>query len=333
MILSSEQTKVDSRQCRPAGAIAAVTIVLIALFASLARSETSRTVRIVVPIAPGGFADTLSRLLDEEISDAEGLTVMVETRPGAGTALGTEAVARAAPNGNTLLFTAPAFVINPLLRTLSYDPLTSFEPVCYLARAPMVLAVNSASNFHTLADLIDAARAHPGGLTLAASAGSLFQIVFEQLKRAANVAITFVPYPGNSPTVSALLGGHVTSILVTYSDAAAQIEAGKLRALAIASAERVEIAPQLPTFAEAGYRSIDAEGWFGVVAPANTPTYVISQLAGWFSAALQAPRIKAKLLEQGNLAVGTCGAPFGAFLRKQYDDYGRVIRESNMQAE
>jgi len=333
MIVSSERTKIGSRVCWPAGTIAAATIVLIAIFASFARSETTRTVRIVVPIAPGGFADTLARMVAEATSRAEGLTVMVEDRPGAGTALGTEAVARAAPDGNTLLLTAPAFVINPLLRKLNYDPLTSFEPVCYLARAPMVIAVNSASSFHTLADLIDAARAHPSGLTLAGSSGSLFQIVFERLKRAANVDMTFVPYPGNIPAVTALLGGHVTSILVSYSDAAAQMEAGKLRALATASAERLELAPQLPTFAEAGYPSIDAEGWFGLVAPAKTPTPVVSQLAGWFSEALRTPTIKAKLLEQGNLAVGMCGAPFAAFLHKQYDDYGVVIRESKMQAE
>ena len=331
MIASNLQTKIGSRLCRSAGVIAAAAVVLIALFLSSAQTETARTIRIIVPLAPGGFADTLSRMLAEEISGAEGLTVVVENRPGAGTALGTEAVARAAPDGNTLLYTAPAFVINPLLRKLSYDPLTSFEPVCYLARAPMVIAVNSASNFHTLADLIDAARAHPGGLTLAASSGSLFQIVFEQLKRAANVDMTFVPYPGNTPAVSALLGGHVTSILVNYSDTAAQT--GKLRALATASAERLELAPDLPTFAEAGYPSIDAEGWFGLVAPAKTPTPVVSQLAGWFSAALRTPKIKTALGEQGNLAVGTCGAPFAAFLHKQYDEYGRVIRESKMQAE
>ena len=338
MIVSSLRTKIGSPLCRSAGVIAAAAVVLIALFFSalffsLGRTETARTVRIVVPIAAGGFGDTLSRLLAEEISGAQGLTVLVEDRPGAGTALGTEAVARAAPDGNTLLFTAPAFVINPLLRKLSYDPLTSFEPVCYLARAPMVIAVNSASRFHTLADLIDAARAHPGGLTVAASSGSLLQIVFEQLKRAASVDITFVPYPGNTPAVSALLGGHVTSIIVTYSDAAAQIETGKLRALATASAQRIELAPQLPTFAEAGYPSIDAEGWFGLVAPAKTPTRVVSQLAGWFSTALRTPKIKTKLREQGNLAVGTCGAPFAAFLHKQYDEYGHVIRESKMQAE
>src|SRR5262249_54472422 len=154
-------------------------------------------------------------------------------RPGGGTVIGTEAVSRAAPDGNTLLVTAPALVIGPHLGRGSYDPLTSFEPICQLTRTPMVIAVNGASPYRTPADFIDAARSKPGSLTLASVPGSVAHVAFEMLKRAANVDFTFVPYPGDAPAVNDLLGGHVASVLVPYAGVVGeQAKAGTLRVLA-----------------------------------------------------------------------------------------------------
>jgi tripartite-type tricarboxylate transporter receptor subunit TctC len=133
--------------------------------------------------------------------------------------------------------------------------------------------------------------------------------------------------------VTALLGEHVTSAFVAYFDAAEQVKAGKLRALAVASQTRIPALPDVPTVAEAGYQDVEVEGWGGLVAPAKTPKETISQLAGWFTAAMQVPEVKAKIATQEVYPVGICGAEFGAFLRKQYDDYGRVIREANIKAE
>jgi tripartite-type tricarboxylate transporter receptor subunit TctC len=153
------------------------------------------------------------------------------------------------------------------------------------------------------------------------------------LKRAAGVNMTFVAYPGDAPAVNALLGEHVTSVLYTYAAVAAQEKAGKLRVLAIASQKRINALPDVPTIAESGYKDIDADFWYGLVAPARTAKDRLAQLAGWFSTAVQSPEIKPKLAVLGHDPVGMCGADFGALIRKQYDDYGRIIREANIKAE
>ena len=242
---------------RLATAVAALTtvgVILPAPFRQEARSETARTIKIVVPFPAGGTADILARLLGEQISRDRGVTIVVENRPGAGAVIGTEAVARATPDGNTLLVTASLFVVSPHLRKVNYDPLTSFEPICQLTSTPTVILVNSASPYLTLADLLDAARAKPGSLTLATVAGSSSHVAFEMLKRAANVDISFVPYPGGAPAVTALLGNHVTSVLLPYAGLEEHLKMGKLRALASASRTRSELLPNLPTVAEAGYK-------------------------------------------------------------------------------
>jgi tripartite-type tricarboxylate transporter receptor subunit TctC len=264
----------------------------------------------------------------------QGPTIVVENRPGAGSVVGTDAVSRAAPDGNTVLLYSKESVINPHLHKVNYDPLTSFEPICRLVTSPTVYSVNSASPYRTLADLIEAARAKPGSLTLAASGpASPFQIGFEVLKRAAAVNMTFVPFPGAAPAVTALLGGHVTSTLTTYTSVAEHVKAGKLRALVTGSRARIEALPDVPTVQELGYRDYELDIWYGLVAPARTPQQAISQLADWFTAATQVPEVRVKLAVQGLDPAAMCGPDFGALLRKQYSDYGRIIREANITAE
>jgi tripartite-type tricarboxylate transporter receptor subunit TctC len=309
-------------------------VVLIALSGEPAQAQTPRTIKIIVPSTPGGGADVLARLLADQISRTQGATLVVENRPGASNTIGTEAASRAAPDGNTLLITTPEFVINAHLRKLSYDPLSSFEQVCYLVRSPQLLVVHSASPIRTLADLLARARAKPGELTIAsAGPASSPHVALEGLKRAASVDFTYVPYQGSAPAVNALLGEHLTSVLASYPNVAEYVRSGKLRALATTSRERVEQMPDVPTIAESGLKNVEADIWFGVAAPAKTPADTLSRLSGWFAAALQAPDIKSKLVSQGLFPVGTCGTEFGTFVRQQYDDYGRVIREANVKAE
>jgi len=325
------------RFLRLAGGAAGLTVMIAiacALAGNGAWAQASRTIKIVVPFAPGGGADILARLQGEQIGRTQGPAVVVENRPGAGTVIATEAVARAAPDGNTLLIVGNSFVINPSLKKLSYDPLTSFEPICHLTRSPNVIAVNSASPHRTLADLINAARAKPGELTMAFNGPATSQhIGFEMFKRVAKVNMIPVPFAGAAPAVNSLMGEHVTSLFVNYPSAAEQVKAGRLRMLAVASRVRIETLPDLPTIAEAGYGDVEQEVWFGVVAPAKTPREQLSQLAGWFAAAVQAPEIKSKLAIQELYSVGVCGAEFAAYLRRQSDDYGRIIREANIKAE
>jgi tripartite-type tricarboxylate transporter receptor subunit TctC len=311
-----------------------VAVMLVALSGHAASSQTTRTIKIVVPAAPGGGTDILARLLAEQIRRTQGSTMVVENRPGAGGVIGTEAASRAAPDGNTLLISPPAMVVTPHLRKVNYDPLTSFEPICYLVSFPGLIVVNSASPYRTLAELMNAARTKPGDLTMASFGPATgAHIAVEMLKRAANVNITYVPYAGEAPAVNALLGEHVTSGLVTFAIVAEQLKADKLRALATASLTRIEPLPDVPTIAEAGYKDFDVANWVGLFAPAKTPKEAVSELAGWFIAAMQVPEVKANLAIQGLYPVGICGADFAAFLRKQYDDYGRYIRDANIKAE
>jgi tripartite-type tricarboxylate transporter receptor subunit TctC len=294
----------------------------------------ARTIKIINPYPPGGTADIVARVVSEHVGRTQGVTMLVENRPGAGTVIGTEAAARAAPDGNTLLITSVAFVINPHLRKLNYNPLTNFEPICNLTQSPQLLVVNSGSRYRTMADLIDAARARPGELTLASTGpASPSQIAFEMLKRAANVQMTYVPFPGNAPTVNAVLGGHVTAGIANYADVVGHLKAGTLRALVTPSPTRIDSLPEVPTAAESGYKEFEYEVWFGMFAPVKTPSRSISQLAGWFVAAMKVPDVREKLVGQGLYPVVTCGAEFAAGLRRQYDDYGRVIRQSDIKAE
>jgi len=318
---------------RLAAGVAALAFALL-LSGEGASSQTPRTIKLVVPVAPGGPSDTLARVLAEEIGRAHRLTMVIENRPGAGSVIGTEAVAHAAPDGNTLLLATPGFVANAHLRRLDYDPLTSFEPICLLVNDPPIIVVNGSSPYRTLADLVEAARAMPGALTLA-SVGPATppHIAVEMLKRSSNVNLTFVPYRGYAPTITALLGGHVTAALADFAVVAEHVKAGKLSALAVASKARIEQMPDLPTVAESGYSGFEVDVWFGLTAPAKTPKQVLAELASWFTAAMQVGEVKAKLIAQGLYPVGICGADFGAFIRKQYDDYGRIIREANIKAE
>jgi tripartite-type tricarboxylate transporter receptor subunit TctC len=213
--------------------VVAVAVLAFTLSGHGARSQAARTIKIVVPFAAGGVTDSMARLLAEQIGRTQGPTIVVEDRPGAGTVIGTEAVSRAAPDGNTVLIVGDSFVINAHVRKLTYDPLTSFEPICYLVQSPAVVVVNNTSPYRTLGDLLTAARAKPGELTMGASGpATAFQIAFGLLKHAANVNMIFVPYAGSAPAVSALLGEHVVSGIADYGVAAEHLRAGNARASA-----------------------------------------------------------------------------------------------------
>ena len=294
-----------------------------------AQAYPTRPVRIIVGFPAGGVADIVARLLGDQIGRSQGQRMLIENRAGAGGVIGTEAASRAAPDGSTLALISTDLLVPPHLRKLNYDLLTDFEPICELVSAPTVIIVNSASPYRTLADLLSAARAKPGNLT-AASAGQTHQIALEMLRRAAKIEMTIVPYPGGAPAVNALLGGHVTSALLSYSTASEQLKAGKLRALATFSRTRIEALPELPTVAESGYSDSEMDEWLGMLAPAKTPNEKVSQLVGWLTEALQAPELRAKFASLGLYSVGMCGAEFAAFLRKQYGDFGRIIREANI---
>jgi tripartite-type tricarboxylate transporter receptor subunit TctC len=300
-----------------------------------AQDLRDKTIRIVVPFPPGGTADILARLLSQQATQASGQKFVVENRPGAGTVIATEAVARSPADGATLLIMSNSFVINGIVRaSLPYDPLTSFEPVCFLVDSPQVLVVNEASPYRTLKELVDAARGRPGELSYAAVGPATTQhIAGEMFKQAAQINLTYVPYPGGAPAVTALVGNHVVSVLANYNEVMEQLRAGKLRPLAVASRQRIAPLPDVPTFIEAGFPDFETSAFFGAVVPAKTPNDAIAQLAAMFTGALKAPDVTAKLIVQGLEIVGTCGEDFRAHIRRQHDKYARAIRAGNIKAE
>jgi tripartite-type tricarboxylate transporter receptor subunit TctC len=314
--------------------VCAAALGLVPPIADEAWAQSTQTIKIIVPLPPGGAGDIVARLLSEQVGHAQGQNVVTENRPGAGSVIGTEAVARSAPDGNTLLINAPYLLIAPQVKKVGYDPLTSFEPVCYLVSSPGVIAVNGTSPYRTLADFLGEARKQPSRLTVASVGPATAQhIGLEMLKRAAGVDLTYVPYSGGAPAINALLGGHVTSVFAEYAPLAEHLKAGTLRALATSAKTRIGPLPELPTIAESGYAGYEVDLWWGLFAPAKTPNGTIAQLAKWFSEALQSDDIRKKLVAQGFSPVAMCGTNFAALLRKQYDDYGGIIREANIGAE
>ena len=296
-----------------------------------AEAQTARSLKIVVPLAAGGGADIVARVLAEQIGRAQNVTAVVENRPGAGTVIGTEAVARAAPDGETVILTNPAFLINPHIKKVGYDPLTSFDPVCNIVNFPLVFVVPADSALKTMADMLAMARAKPGSVTVAsAGTGNPTHIGFEVLKRATGLDMTYVPFAGAAPAVNALLGGHITSVYSDYTTVSAQLKAGTLRALAIGSRKRFAGLPDVPTLPATDY---EAESWNGVLAPAKTPKDTLAQLEGWFAAAGRSIELKEKLAALGIYPNIVCGGEYGAILAQQYEQYGTNIRASNIKAE
>jgi tripartite-type tricarboxylate transporter receptor subunit TctC len=245
-----------------------------------------------------------------------------------------EAVARAAPDGNTVLINGPALAITSHLRKVDFDPFTSFEPICRLVNSPTVLSVNSSSPYRTVSDLMNAARSKPGTLSLASvGPGTPFHIGFELLKRAARIDMNYITYPGSAPAITALLGDHVTAVLSNYIEVLAQVNSGRLRVLATATPSRLEPLPDVPTFAEAGYKEVEADVWFGAVLPAQTPKRIVDQYIAWFTKALQSPEVRSKFAAQQLYPVGLCGADYTDFMRTRFEKNGQIIREAGIKGD
>jgi tripartite-type tricarboxylate transporter receptor subunit TctC len=310
---------------------ASLLFALLAIFATTTFAQGIKSMKIIVPLSAGGGADILARVLAQQINQAQGATVVVENRPGAGTAIATDFVARSAPDGGTLLITNPAFLINPHLRPQNYDPMTSFEPVCNIVNFPLFVVVAASSPYQSMADLISAARDKPGMFSFAsAGPATASHIALEALRHAAQVDVTYVPFAGTAPAVTALLGGHVMAVYADYTSVAAQLKSGALRALSVGSRKRFEGIPDVPTVIESGYSEYEHESWNGLLAPAKTASDVMAQLQNWLTVAGSSSEMKEKLGAQGLAPSIVCGVEFGAMLRRQYERYEHVIRAANL---
>jgi tripartite-type tricarboxylate transporter receptor subunit TctC len=301
-----------------------------------AQSYPARPVRIVVPFPAGGNADILARVLAQKMGESWGQSPVVDNRAGASGIIGTEAVAKSAPDGYTLLMgTTGTHTTNPaVFSKLPYDPVRDFAPVSNFADSPFLLVVHPSLPATTLKELITLARARPGQLHYASfGAGSSAHLAGEMLRSMARIDIVHVPYKGGPPAQADVLGGHVPMMFNSLPAVVPQVKAGRLRALAIASSKRAANAPEIPTFAESGIADFEAGSWYGVLAPANTPRDIIGKLHGDMVRILSLNDVKQRLAAEGADAIGNTPDQFAEQIRKDIARWGKVAREARVRAE
>jgi len=301
-----------------------------------ARAQSTKPLRLVVPFPPGGSTDILARAIGAKLGPALGQTVVIDNKPGAGGSLGASEVARAEPDGQTLLMGhIGTLAVNPALYPkLPYDPVKSFAPVAWVARVPNILVVSARSPMKTLADLIAQARAKPGHLTYSSGGnGSAAHIAFEYLKLQAKFPMLHIPYRGTGPSVTDLMGGQVDATFTGSPVVLPHVRSGQLRALAVSSVKRLPSLPDVPTVAECGFPGFDADQWYGVVAPAGTPAAVVTRLNAEINKALQNPQVAQQLDGEGAVPVPGSPQAFGELIAREIPRWVKVVRAGNVRAD
>lgn len=292
----------------------------------------ARPIRIIVPYPPGGGTDTAARPLAQKMTESMGQPVLVENRPGASEIIGTEAVARAAPDGYTVLLTTNAFAINAAQQIkLPYDPARDFAPVAPLITTPFMLVANPRLEARSVRELVALAKTQPGKLNYASfGTGTPHHLAMEWFKLLAGVDIVPVPYKGVGPGLTAVIAGEVEMMLTGLTAGLAQVKGGKLRAIAVTTSSRAPAAPDVPTVAESGYPEYAALAWYGVLAPAATPPGVISRLNAEFVKALNAPDIRERFAKTGvDPAPGTPAA-LQALIQRETELWAKVIKATGI---
>ena len=312
--------------------VAALTVSTVAVAQDkTAASYPAKPIRFIVPFAPGGGLDITTRLIGRQLTEKWGQNIVVDTRPGAATIIGTEIASKAAPDGYTLLMITTTFAINPgLYPKLPYDPVKHFAPVTQLNSQPNVIVVAPSFAAKSVKDLIAAAKAKPGELTFASpGAGSAPHLSAEMFQRQAGVSMIHVPYKGIPPAVTDVLGGRVTMLFTTTISAAPHIKAGKLRAIAITTAKRQSSMPDVPTVGETlpGYR---AEAFQGMVAPAGVPQAIVSKISAEVARIVRSPDVAQRFQLDGAEPVGSTPKEFAAFLKAEMQKWSKVIQEAGI---
>ena len=311
---------------------------LLALFATFVSACAwaqwpSKPIRIVVPYAPGGITDTVTRLTAPKIQDALGQPVLVENKLGNGGALATEYVARSTPDGYTLLMgSAAPQTLNQFIQKLGYDGLKDFAPVTLINTNPLVLMVNPALPAQNVKELIALAKAQPGKLNFA-GAGGLTQFSGEIFKHMAGIDMVYVPYKGGAPATAAAVAGDAQVTFANYSDALPQIRAGKLRALGITSAKRFPQSPEVPTIAEAGIPGYAVDSWNGLFAPAGTPPEIVSRIALAVQQGFRDPVLRKRMEDMGATPVGDTPEQFRALVQSELQKWGNFVKQTGIKVE
>lgn len=301
-------------------------------FAPIAAAQAypAKAIRIVVPLAAGGPGDLLARGIGQKLSDTMGQPVVIDNRPGANTNVGSEAVAKAAPDGYTLLATASTLTINPsLYSNLTYDPIRDFAPITPIATTPLVLVVHPSLSVRSVKELIALAKAKPTQILYGSPGnGSTPHLAAELFNTMAGVKLMHVPYKGVTGAFSDLLGGQISLMFPGAPIALPQVKAGKLRAVGTTGAKRTPAAPELPTIAEAGLPGYEVSVWYGVLAPAGTPLAVINRLNTEIVRIVQLPDITERWAALGAEPSHSAPEQFAAFLKRDLGKWAKVVRDS-----
>ena len=318
--------------------LAALAALALAPFSSptLGQAFPTRPVRFVVPYPPGGPLDTVARLLAQRVSTQWGQPVVVENIAGAGGNIGAAAVAKAAPDGHTLLMGAVAtHAINPsLYGSMPYDAAKDFIAVTQVASTPNVLVVNPQVPAKSVAELITHARTKPGGLNFGSgSTGSAGHLAGELFNSLAGVRMVHVPYKGAPAAMQDLIGGRIDLMFDNLASSLAQVKAGRIRALAVTTAKRTPLAPDLPTLAESGLPGFDISTWFGLFVPAGTPKAAVDRIHADFTRALAEPEVREKLVAMGADPVGSTPEAFTAFVAAEAAKYAKLVKASGAKAD
>jgi tripartite-type tricarboxylate transporter receptor subunit TctC len=291
-----------------------------------------KPVRMIVAVPPGGPADTLARLVGPRLSGALGQTVVIDNRPGANGNIAYELTARAVPDGYTFVLVAAGVAINPsLYREVKYDPVKDFSPITLGIAVPNILVVHPAVAAHSVPELVALAKARSGQLAFASAGnGTSGHLALELFRMSSGIQVIHVPYKGGAPALAELIGGQVQALFSIAIAALPQVKAGKVRALAITSARRSAVAPELPTVAEVGFPGFEVVGWFGWLAPVKTPGDIVSRLHSEIVRVLQLPEIRERLLGLGADPVGDTPPQFAAYIKSEREKWAQVIRQAGI---
>jgi tripartite-type tricarboxylate transporter receptor subunit TctC len=310
-------------------------VLLFAATAASAQGWPNRPIRWVVPFPPGGSVDLISRIMQNRMSEGLGQPIVIESRAGAGGAVGTAEVARSAPDGYTFLFTLSSHTINPLLYKLNYDVERDFAPVSLIVSLPQLIAVNPAVPIKTMAELVAAAKAQPGKLAFASAGnGTPSHIAGELLKLRTGIDLLHVPYKGGGPAVTDTLGGQVPMLVLTAAIVMQHVRAGKLRPLAVTTLKRSPGAPEIPTVAEAlDLPDFEVDSWIAMFAPAKTPPPVVARMHKEIARVVQIPEVRQKLIEQTADPVASSPAELDRVVKNELKKWAEVIRSAKIQAD
>jgi tripartite-type tricarboxylate transporter receptor subunit TctC len=323
------QPLAEAARVLAAATLAATAFGLGGVAPALAQKWPEKPVRIVTPFAPGGGTDIFARILAQRLTEVLGQQFLVENRPGAGSTLGTEFVAKSAADGYTLLMTSASFSYNPgLYPKLRFDPVKDFAPVSLVVRVPHVIVVLPTFPARNLQEFVRLARARPGDVLYAsAGPGSAMHLAGALFGMVTQTKLVHVPYKGGGATTAAVMGGEATTAFNTLETVLPLLRANRLRPLAVSTRERAPALPEVPTAIEAGFKDYEAIGWFGLLAPAGTPPAVVEPLSGEVAKAITSPAISERATQQGATPVGNTPAQFGAFLRAELVKWTRVIQQ------